>query len=164
MKVSAGNNRWWLFFGMLIFVLVLGTLSAAAQGKESSNRIMYRGETHVGQCCTNWADPITITEPYKLAPIIVTWSLDYQANAPVIVGLRVNDGPCGSYGPGFIQKFEPETGYSYAPATFQWVIMPGDYKLVTGKNVIRVCGGGEWGAADTKIELGFNTLNARLEK
>jgi len=50
-----------------------------------------------------------------------------------------------------------------ATITFQWVIMPGDYKLTPGRNVIRLCGGGVSSNTDT-ITLGFGTLTARFGK
>ena len=50
-----------------------------------------------------------------------------------------------------------------ATITFQWVIMPGDYKLIPGRNVVRLCGGGVSSDTDA-ITLGFGTLAVRFGK
>jgi len=43
----------------------------------------------------------------------------------------------------------------------QWLIMPGDYRLVKGANEITLCGGAVYSDTDT-LTLGFNTLTAGL--
>lgn len=102
-----------------------------------------------------------VTETAVPTPIVVTFSTDYRANAPILVGLRLNGGPCVSYGPAFLQAAQPENDM-YASATLQFVIMPGDYKLAKGTNTIRVCGGGM--SETDSISLGFYTVSIRLDK
>jgi hypothetical protein len=117
--------------------------------------------TETGKCCFNWDLSLRVIEPERLVPIVVTWSTDYQSNAVFYSGLSVNGGPCAFYGPGNIPTFMPEDGLSYATRTVQWLIMPGDYKLVKGANEITLCGGGVYSDADS-LTLGFNTLTAHL--
>jgi hypothetical protein len=149
-------------FLVLPFLISAVSISALAASKTSVQRTIYQGETHTGKCCSNWGDPIEVVEPDKLVPIIVTWSTDYRANAAVITGLRVNGGPCAFYGPAFIRPFTADDE-TYASRTVQFVIMPGDYKLVPDTNTIQLCGGGVFADTDSVI-LGFSTLTARAEK
>lgn len=151
-----------LTFVVLACLISAVSISALAASKTTVSRTVYQGETHTGLCCSNWGDPIVVEEPDKVVPIIVTWSADYRANAPVFAALRLNGGPCAFYGPAFLEPFTP-TGETYTSKTMQWVIMPGDYKLVSGRNTIQVCGGGIFNSTDS-ITLGFSTITARLEK
>lgn len=161
-KLAASNNRSLFMTLVLVCVMTAGSVSAFAQSKSPIVRTIYQGETHTGTCCSLWGDPIRINEPEKIAPIIVTWSTDYRANAPLIVGLKLNGGPCAFYGPAFLPTFQPED-QTYQSKTFQWVIMPGDYKLTSGNNEIKICGGGVYNSTDT-VTLGFSTFTAHLQK
>jgi hypothetical protein len=144
---------------LLVLMIAVTALSAFAAGPESPvSRVSYPGETHDGLCCKTWDAQVTISETEKAVPIIVTLSTGYRATGPFYVGMRLNDGPCVFNGPGYIPTYNP-TESSYASETFQWVIMPGDYMLRKGLNVIRVCGGAVFSQNDT-IELGANTLTA----
>ncbi|HWR15707.1 MAG TPA: hypothetical protein VN577_12840 [Terriglobales bacterium] len=148
--------------GILACMLVASSVVALAD--DSENPVMrrsYPGETHKGMCCKSWEASVTINEPVRNVPIVVTFSMDYRANAPFYVGARLNDGPCVFNGPSTIPAYEPEV-WSRTTTTFQWVFMPGDYKLAKGLNVITVCGGGVYSLNDT-IELGYYTLSARLQ-
>jgi len=149
-------------FVVLPVLISAVSISALAASKTSVSRSIYQGEAHTGKCCSNWGDPIEVVEPDKLVPIVVTWSTDYRANASLITGLRVNGGPCTFYGPAFIRPFTADDE-TYASRTAQFVIMPGDYKLVPGTNTIQVCGGGVFAETDSVV-LGFSTLTARPEK
>ena len=161
MKLLSGNTtRALLFLAVLACIVTFAAASAMAQS--NVQRTVYQGETHTGICCSNWDASVRITEPDKIVPIVVTFSTDYRSNAPFFAALRLNGGPCVFYGPAFIPAFSP-ADESYASRTFQWVILPGDYKLVRGPNTIQVCGGGTVGETDT-ITLGFNTLTAHLQK
>ena len=63
---------------------ILGVLAAAftmtpawAQSTPASLhstvlRVSYQGETHTGLCCSTWDGKVTINEPEKLVPIVVT--------------------------------------------------------------------------------------------
>ena len=162
MKVLSGiKNLSFVSFLVLPVLISAVSISALAASKSSVSRTIYQGETHTGKCCSNWGDPIEVVEPDKLVPIVVTWSTDYRANASFITGLRVNEGPCAFYGPAFISFTSDDE--MYASRTVQFVIMPGDYKLVSGTNTIQVCGGGVFNDTDSVV-LGFSTLTARPEK
>ncbi len=128
----------------------------------SINRVTYQGETHKGMCCNSWDASVTINEPEHQVPIVVTFSTDYRATGASFVGLRLNGGPCVFYGPSFLPKFTSDDN-TYSPASFQWVIMPGDYKLARGKNTLTLCGGAIFSQNDS-VELGFNTMKAELQK
>ena len=148
-------------------LIALTSLSAQAQkfnqkSDQSVYRAVYQGETHTGLCCAAWDPSVTIREQEKVAPIIVTFSADYRATGPVFAGVKLNDGPCVFAGPAFLPTFSADD-HTYSSRTFQWVIMPGDYKLARGKNVITVCGGAILSATDS-IELGFVTLTAHLQE
>jgi len=163
MKVlSRIKNLSLVSFVVLPLLISAASISALAASKTSVLRTVYQGETHTGKCCSNWGDLIEVVEPDKLVPIVVTWSTDYRANASLITGLRVNGGPCAFYGPAFIRPFTSDDEM-YASRTVQFVITPGDYKLVPGTNTIQVCGGGVFDDTDSVV-LGFSTLTARTEK
>src|SRR5512146_229263 len=173
MKVlSVFNKRNLVALGLLVCAFTMWSTSLYAQTAPTSDtqtppkivRTTYTGETHVGRCCKPWDASITVTEPQdKVVPIIVTFSMDYRATAPFYAGLRLNDGVCGSYGPTNVPTFSPDTEASFTPVTFQWVILPGDYKLAKGPNTVTVCGGGvDFFAENDTIMLGFNTLSAEL--
>ncbi|MDT8066963.1 MAG: hypothetical protein ROO76_02230 [Terriglobia bacterium] len=172
---SVLNKRNLVLLALLVCAFTMASISVAAQNLQNSDatqappkvvRTVYQGETHVGRCCKLWDASITVTEPQdKLVPIVVTFSVDYRATAPFYAGLRLNDGVCAFYGPANVPTFSPENQASFSPATFRWVIMPGDYKLAKGPNVVTVCGGGvDFFAENDTITLGFNTLSAELVK
>jgi len=161
MKIFAGFNKSALLASAFCLMLT-GPISALAASKSSVQRVTYPGVTETGKCCFNWDQSLRVIEPERFVPIVVTWSTDYQSNAPFYSGLSVNGGPCAFYGPGNISTFVPADGVSYTTRTVQWLIMPGDYKLVRGVNEITLCGGGVYSDTDT-LTLGFNTLTAHLE-
>ena len=144
---------------LLVLCVLMGSVAAFAADPESPvSRVTYPGETHTGLCCKPWDAVVTINEGEKPVPIVVTFSTAFRATGPFYVGMRLNNGPCTFDGPGNIPTYNPEE-WSYASETFQWVLMPGDYLLAKGSNVIRVCGGAVFSANDS-IELGANTLTA----
>jgi hypothetical protein len=160
---------------LLVGVFTIAVLPVVAQNAQTSDaapappkvvRTIFQGETHVGRCCQLWDAAITVTEPQdKMAPIVVTFGMDYRATAPFYIGLRVNDGVCAFYGPANVETFSPDKETLFKSATFQWVIQPGDYKLAKGANKVTVCGGGvDFFAENDTITLGFNTLSAALVK
>ncbi len=161
-SLSTISKHGLLVFGILACLLLISSVVALAAEPESPvMRASYPGETHTGMCCKLWDASVTINEPEKNVPIIVSFSMDYRSNAPHYVGLQLNDGVCVSNGPSVIPAFQPDE-WSRTTTTFQWVIMPGDYKLDKGLNTLRVCGGGATSPNDM-IELGFYTLSARLQ-
>ena len=148
-------------FAALIFTIAMlgGSAMASDKGVLRSNA----DGTHTGPCCSRWDESVTVYEPNALVPIVVTWSTDYQSNAPFIAGLSLNGGPCALYGAASITGQNPTDGMYTASAGFQWVILPGDYGLRSGKNVITLCGGGMTGDTDS-ITVWGNTLVAHLER
>lgn len=136
------------------------TIASAAQAPKNVVRNMTQGETFDGTCCKVWSDSIEVVQSDKPHAIVVTWSTDYRSTGPMLVGLRLNNGPCTFYGSAFLAAAAPDNNM-YASTSFRWVILPGDYGLVRGKNTIRVCGGGA--DADGSISLGYYTLTAHLE-
>jgi hypothetical protein len=156
---STVNNRRLAFFGVLIFMIAAASMSALAQQRTQVLREV-AGGSHTGICCSVWDESVVMRETHSAVPIIVTWSTEYQANAPFLVGLSLNGGYCTFFGPGSIPAFS-STDETLTSMSFQWVIMPGDYGLRQGRNVIHLCGGGVFGDTDT-ITIGFNTLAAQL--
>jgi hypothetical protein len=143
-------------------VCLIAATSVAAVAMPKTEVVRGDFDSHTGRCCTQWDVSVSVSEPETLVPIVVTWSTDYQSNAPFMTGLSLNGGYCTFLGPAFIPTFNP-TDNTFASTTLQWVIMPGDYGLVRGKNVITVCDGGVFAETDN-IVLGFNTLTARVGK
>lgn len=160
MKIfSRINNQGVRLLAALIFTIAMacGSAMAANNGILRSNA----DGTFTGRCCTRWDESVTVYEPSKLVPIVVTWSTDYQSNAPFIVGLSLNGGACTLYGSASMTAQNPNDGLYMAPASHQWVILPGDYGLRSGKNVLTLCGGGVIGDTDS-ITISGNTLVAHL--
>lgn len=119
--------------------------------------------TFTGECCALWKETVSLTEPKTVAPVIVTFSTDYQASLEGQVGLSLNNGACNLFfGPNRLPEFTLGTGGSgpYAHAEYQWLINPSD-GLKVGKNTFEVCGGGSFGG-DATIVLGFNTLAVKI--
>lgn len=163
MKVlSKFNQQGIRLLAALIFTIVMagGSAMAANQGILRSTA----DGTFTGPCCSRWDESVTVTEPNNLVPVVVTWSTDYQSNAPFIVGLKLNGGPCTMFGAGSMTAQNPGNGLYLAPATFQWVIMPGDYGLRVGPNVLTLCGGGVSGSDTDSITIMGNTLVAHLQR
>ena len=159
--LSKVNLRYVALIVAVAGLIVAGSTSLLAAPRGSVLRVNLEGVPHTGLCCSIWGQYVRVVEPERLAPIVVTWSTDYQADGPFYVGLSLNGGPCAFNGPFSVPTFVPEDGTSYASRTYQWVFMPGDYKLVKGPNVITLCGGAVHSDADT-LTLGFNTLTARV--
>jgi len=151
---------------LLLLALLAGMIATASTSAFAVPNAQVLRETaggpHTGKCCSSWDESIRINEPDTLVPVVVTWSAQYQSSAPFLAGLSVNGGPCTFYGSPAIPAFAPADD-TYASITLQWVIMPGDYGLVKGRNVLKLCGGAVFADTDT-ITIGFNTLAARLGK
>src|SRR3954447_18986137 len=127
MKYLSTIRRSFGVMTMLACAFVSTAIWAQSNGPDSSVlRVTYQGETHTGLCCSTWDAKVSVSEPEKAVPIIVTFSTDYRSNAPFYAALHINGGPCVFYGPAFIAAFAPEDG-TYGSKTFQWVILPGDY-------------------------------------
>jgi hypothetical protein len=161
MNLKSVSKRKFLLIAVVAILLVAVSGIAHATTSGGTARVMLQGETHTGICCSDWSESVEVVETAVATPIVVTFSTDYRANNSILVGLRLNNGPCIFYGPAFLQAAQPANDM-YASSTFQWVIMPGDYKLAKGSNSIRVCGGGMF--ESDSISLGFYTLSVRLDK
>ena len=161
MKIFASSSMCMRLLTVAACLMVVGSISAFAAPKSSVLRVDYPGVTETGKCCFNWDLSLRVIEPERLVPIVVTWSTDYQSDALFYSGLSVNGGPCAFYGPGIIPTFVPDDLASYVTHTVQWLIMPGDYKVVKGVNEITLCGGGIY-SDNATLTLGFNTLTAHL--
>ena len=165
MKNVSTITRAFAILGVLAAVFTVTPVwaqSTPPQRQPSVLRVSYQGETHTGLCCSTWDGKVTINEPEKLAPIVVTFNSDYRSTAPFYAALQINGGACVFYGPAYLSPFNPEDE-TYTSKSFQWVIMPEDYGLMKGQNVLQLCGGAIFSADDT-LTLGFYTLSARLEK
>jgi hypothetical protein len=163
-KLISASNKYTVVLVALIASSMLATSPAAQAATKSGRtlRVIEQGATYPGLCCNVWTDSIEVRQPEKPVPMIVTWSTDYRSTGPMLLGLRLNNGPCAFYGPAHLPAAAPANELLYASTTFQWVIMPGDYTLAKGPNTITVCGGGV--EATDEIELGFYTLSVRLDK
>lgn len=159
--ISILNKQGIRLLAVLIFTIAMACGSAMAADK--GIRRSTADGTYIGPCCTRWDQSVTVFEPRTLAPVVVTWSTDYQSNAPFIVGLSLNGGVCTLYGSASVTAQNPDGGVHFAPASYQWVILPGDYGLRSGTNVITVCGGGVAGDTDS-ITIWENTLVAHLQR
>jgi len=158
---SSMSKRNLVCVAALVCMIAAGSISALAVPKAQVLREV-AGGPHTGRCCSVWDESIRVNEPETVVPIVVTWSTQYQSNAPFLAGLSLNGGPCTFFGPPSVPSYASSDD-TYASMTFQWVIMPGDYGLVKGPNSVRLCGGGVFADTDS-ITLGFNTLAARLGK
>ncbi len=159
--ISIINKQGIRMLGALVFTIAVacGSAMAADKGIVRSNA----DGTFTGPCCSRWDESVIVNEPKTLVPVVVTWSTDYQSNAPFIVGLSLNGGVCTVFGSASITAQNPNDGMYLAPASYQWVILPGDYGLRSGQNVITLCGGGVTGDTD-QITIMGNTLFAHLER
>ena len=103
-------------------------------------------------CCISFNEGITVTEPAKPSPVVVTWEVFVLNPGPGNIGLMVNGGPCMAYGNGSISNVS-------GPRMFQWVIFPND-GLGAGSNTFTLCGGGIFG--NRFMAFTRRTLAARL--
>lgn len=102
-----------------------------------------------------------MTEPAKVAPVVVTWSAEYWSGAVFYAGLSVNGGQCTAYGSRSIDPFH--LGDTRRTLSLQWVIKPTD-GLVPGTNTFSLCGGASPGNENSGLILGIRTLAAELGK
>ena len=96
-----------------------------------------------------------------VVPIVVTWSMEYNSTGPFAVGIRINGGGCGDYGPEYV-PVHPNGQTPFWPQTIQWLIFPGE-GLVPGKNTFTVCFGATTNNNQT-LTLGSRTLAVRFSK
>jgi hypothetical protein len=159
MTMQSKLNRTWLY---LLLILVVGLASSAyAVPPRQLLRVM-EPQTFTGGCCFSWNETVSIVEPAKIDPVVVTWSTDMKVGNGVYlaVGLSLNGGPCAALGPGSIREpfgVPDETD----TRVFQFVVLPID-GLQKGPNTFTLCGGGRQGGET--ITIGPNTLEVRFAK
>jgi hypothetical protein len=156
------KNKAILFF-LLLAGLMLAVQTPAFAVPPSELLRVEQNTPFQGMCCISFREKVSLTEPSVVAPVIVTFSTDYQATREFVVAVSVNGGPCNAVGPVILDPFGKGDGSGPFDAhMFQWVIMPGE-GLVRGKNTFTLCGG-SFSFPDGVLMLGFNTLSARLSK
>jgi hypothetical protein len=105
-----------------------------------------------GPCCMSFGQAVSVTEPSKPVPVVVTWNALYTFGDGNISGLMLNGGPCRFFGSGGMGS-----GVIFRTRSFQWIVLPAD-GLQPGTNTFTVCGGG------TALDLHDTTLMVRLSK
>jgi len=105
-----------------------------------------------GPCCMSFNQSVTVDEPSKPVPVVVTWNAEYTFGNGNISGLIVNGGPCRFYGSGSMGG-----EIIFRTRSFQWIVYPAD-GLQAGTNTFTVCGGG------TALDIYASTLMVRLSK
>ncbi len=164
MTAASKMSKKVVFAALLACLVVAGSGSAFA----ATHRVLrnLNDQTFSGLCCTSYNETVSITEPATVAPVVVTFSSDYQVNVSgdqYHVGLSVNGAACKTfegYGPQVIADADAPEGI-YSSATIQWVILPTDGVLITGTNTFELCGGGLNNSSDS-ITIGQNTLSVAL--
>ncbi len=160
---SKGNNRKSLVVASVACMILAGSILAFAI--PSTQVLRYTGNpvTFTGECCAVWKETVSFTEPKTVAPVMVTFSTDYQASLEGQVGISLNNGTCNLFfGPNRLPEFTGGTGGAgpFAHTEYRWLVNPSD-GLKVGKNTFEVCGGGSFGG-DATIVLGFNTLSVEI--
>jgi hypothetical protein len=162
-KVNKGRAA---FVAVLACMVLAGSLSAFAVPANQVFRVdtLSGFVTFTGGCCFSWNDEVTFNATKPLAPVIVTWSSDYQSSGENQVGISLNGGSCTAYGAGRVPMFFPVAGGDapFSNISIQWVIKPID-GLVVGENTFTLCGGGSFGNSVT-TKLGFRTLTVQVSK
>src|SRR5438874_12293450 len=94
-KGSVKNIRSMIAFVVCILATVVAAFATpGAQLARHTNPI-----TVTGPCCQNIAgESVKITEPSTVAPVILTWSIEYVSTGPFAFGISINGGGCGDYG------------------------------------------------------------------
>jgi len=110
-----------------------------------------------GPCCSSFNVGITVTEPAKPVPVVVTWEVFVFENTGNLVGLMVNGGPCKFFGSASISNSSDSS-----PRMFQWIVFA-DEGLQAGSNTLTLCGGGTFNGNNFLDTFGM-TLAARLSQ
>jgi hypothetical protein len=142
------------------FALLLACLGIAALAfAVPPNQVLRKGDSPVltGACCFSFGESVTVTEPAKITPVVVTWNTGYLSHVSYKVGIAVNGHPC-QVSDNFVFDITDSIGRT---RTFQWVVLPGD-GLIKGTNTFTLCGGGNNGS--DAVTLGFRTLTVTISK
>lgn len=146
-----------------IACLVVG--AAATSFAVPPNQVSRQNTTipFTGMCCGNVGQTVTIKEPAKLVPVVVTWSVDFQNTiGSMVFGLSVNHGQCIAFGSRNLTEPFGDVNFMTSRA-FEWVILPSDGQLVPGMNSFDACGGSLDRVTDS-YKLGVRTLAVRISK
>ena len=157
MRVSHKTARIALCLVMVGLVAGIATSAFAVPEKEILRITIQQSFT--GACCFSWGETVSVTEPKKPAPVIVTFATDFLLDSfqPFTVGLIINGGPCRlDLGPTQISQLGTDHRALDA-ASLEWAILPSD-GLQPGNNTFTLCGGGS--STTSRITLGNNTLTA----
>lgn len=140
--------------------LVMATFAHAVPEKQLLRNM--NTQVFTGGCCFSFNESVSVTEPAKVVPVVVTWSTDFKIDfqKQVAVGLLVNGSGCQNVGGGRFEHSRVE-GQQFDTATLQFVIRPSE-GLRAGNNVFTLCGGGLFGGEI--LTIGPNTLQVRLSK
>ena len=155
-----------LRLALLSLVVGFATSALAVSPKEVLN--VTRNQIFTGGCCFSWGETVSVTEPAKIAAVVVTFESDFMLTPidqfhvePFTVGLMINGGPCRTdLGPNTLHE-NHEDSAAFLLGSLEWIVLPGD-GLHKGANTFTLCGGGPQGSS--KITLGFNTLAVRISK
>ena len=160
-KISTSIKLWLLCLSLVFLTALLNETASAVTSKEVLR--VQQNQRFQGLFGFSWLESVHVTEPSTIAPVIVTWSTDYQATGVFLAGLSVNGGPCTLYGPAWFQPFGKADGSGPFESNYlQWIVLPTD-GLVKGMNTFTLCGGGFFSPSDI-ILLGANTLTVRTTK
>jgi hypothetical protein len=143
-----------------IAFLAAGAISAFAVPPGQVFKIASDQLQFNGPCCFSFDETVSVTEPAKPQPVVLTWSATSVDLGDEFVGLMVNGGPCAFYGPGSI----PGQGNSIKTHTAEWIVFPSD-GLKSGTNTFTLCGGGGGVSGDqSRFVVFVSTLSALISK
>ena len=158
---SNATTRTMLLSAVLTCVMLAGTISAFAVPPTQVARLL-TNPTITATCCVPIGPTVSVTEPSVIAPVIVTWSSDYEVSGESAFNLSVNGGPCIFFGPGDAPSVNLKGGTGLVNSSYQWLVLPADGVLVKGKNTFTACAGGL--GASTTIFFGGRTLSVQIGK
>jgi len=153
-----------VFLAAIACMVVAASLSAFAVPPDQVHRSLTTVSL-TGACCQDVpGETVTVTEPSAVVPVVLTWSMEYNtpSDGAFAVGVRLNGGGCGNYGPSYIPIYIGDATQVFSPHAVAWVILPGD-GLVKGKNTFTVCYGPTRNNNDV-LTVGSRTLAVRLSK
>jgi hypothetical protein len=151
-----------MFAAALAILMLAGPISAFAVPPGQVARLL-TNPTISATCCVPIGPTVQLTEPAAIAPVIVTWSSDYEISGESAFALSVNGGPCLFYGPGDAPFVSLKGGTGLVSSSYQWLVLPADGVLVKGKNTFTSCFGGLNGVSTT-IFFGGRTLSVQIGK
>jgi hypothetical protein len=161
MKPVSKLDRTVMSVALLSCLMLAASISAFAVPPNQVARLL-TNPTITAKCCFPIGPTVQVIEPAAIAPVIVTWSVDYEVSAEFAFNLSVNGGPCLFYGPGDAPFVNLKGGTGLSNSSYQWFVLPGDGVLVKGKNTFTACAGGIGGPAT--IFFSNRTLSVEIGK